>query len=619
MKHLFFLFFMILSLQSQAQLTATLNNIWIPMRDGELLQADVYIPDGTTTAEVILIQTPYSKEMFSVGLPMGVGLNINDQPYIWVIVDWRGFYGSSGADLTNVNRGQDGYDVCEWISQQSWFNQRIGTWGPSALGVIQYLTMREQHPNHTCAVPMVAHPHQSYDSYFTGGVLEQARLQQLDALGYGLSPVIMSNVYYNTLWSITENNSWYPSSIEIPTLQIGGWYDHNIDKMMTWYKATRQQAEISVREQQYLLVGPWVHGGTGAAFVGSATQGELSYPNAANVSNQMAWDFMNYFLLDSPNNWQNTPKITYYETGKNLWATTDANSLEITNYEPIYLSANNGLVPNSNFGNSSFISLPTNPSPTIGGATLHTTLDQGPYDQNDLDQRSDVLMFSSNELLSDITISGRTKIIVYVSSTVADCDIAVRLADIYPDGRSMLITDGIRRMRFRNGYTQAAETFMTTGEVYALEITLPFTNYTWKAGHKLKLYVSGNNAIRYHVNRQDGGSMYTGTVNQDAEITIHHNATYPSRVEFPGNNNFLGQLEIKTASTQIHPNPTTEFLQIQSQHTLQMLQILDLNGRELIRQSFTKEINTENLNSGTYFLVLTGENDHQEILKFIKE
>jgi uncharacterized protein len=478
MKHLFFLFFMILSLQSQAQLTATLNNIWIPMRDGELLQADVYIPDGTTTAEVILIQTPYSKEMFSVGLPMGVGLNINDQPYIWVIVDWRGFYGSSGADLTNVNRGQDGYDVCEWISQQSWFNQRIGTWGPSALGVIQYLTMREQHPNHTCAVPMVAHPHQSYDSYFTGGVLEQARLQQLDALGYGLSPVIMSNVYYNTLWSITENNSWYPSSIEIPTLQIGGWYDHNIDKMMTWYKATRQQAEISVREQQYLLVGPWVHGGTGAAFVGSATQGELSYPNAANVSNQMAWDFMNYFLLDSPNNWQNTPKITYYETGKNLWATTDANSLEITNYEPIYLSANNGLVPNSNFGNSSFISLPTNPSPTIGGATLHTTLDQGPYDQNDLDQRSDVLMFSSNELLSDITISGRTKIIVYVSSTVADCDIAVRLADIYPDGRSMLITDGIRRMRFRNGYTQAAETFMTTGEVYALEITLPFTNYT---------------------------------------------------------------------------------------------------------------------------------------------
>lgn len=479
--------------------------------------------------------------------------------------------------------------------------------------------MREQHPNHTCAVPMVAHPHQSYDSYFTGGVLEQARLQQLDALGYGLSPIIMSNVYYNTLWSITENNSWYPASIEIPTLQIGGWYDHNIDKMMTWYKATRQQAEISVREQQYLLVGPWVHGGTGAAFVGSATQGELSYPNAATVSNQTAWDFMNYYLLDSPNNWQNTPKITYYETGKNMWATTDANSLEITNYEPIYLSANNGLVPNSNYGTSSFISQPTNPSPTIGGATLHTTLDQGPYDQNDLDSRADILTFTSNELLSDVTISGRTKITVYVFADVLDCDIAIRLSDVYPDGRSMLITDGIRRMRFRNGYNQVAESFMTPGEVYALEIILPFTNYTWKAGHKLKIYVSGNNAIRYHVNRQDGGSMYTGTFTQNADITLHHNATYPSRVEFPGNNNFLGQLEVKIASTQIHPNPTTEFLQIQSQHTFQMLQILDLNGRELVIQTFTKEINTESLNAGTYFLVLTGENDHQETLKFIKE
>ncbi len=619
MKNILLLTLMLTSLMGTAQLSATLDNIWIPMRDGSSLQADVYIPDGTTTAEVILIQTPYNKEMFSVGLPMGVGQNLNDQPFVWVIVDWRGFYGSSGADLSNINRGQDGYDVCEWISEQSWFNQRIGTWGPSALGVIQYLTMREQHPNHTCAVPLVAHPHQSYDSYFTGGVLEQARLQQLDALGYGLSPVVMANVYYSALWSITENNSWYPSSIQIPTLQIGGWYDHNIDKMMTWYKATRQQAEVSVREEQYLLIGPWVHGGTGAAYVGSSVQGELTYPNAANVSNQMAWDFLNYYLLDEANDWQNTPKITYYETGKNTWTSTDANSIDFTNYESIYLTANNGLVPNSYYGSSTLNSQPDNPSPTIGGATLHVNLDQGPYDQNSLDVRTDILTFSSNELLSDFTISGRTKVIVYVSADVTDCDISIRLTDLYPDGRSMLITDGIKRMRFRNGYTQGAEAFMTPGEVYALEITLPFTNYTWKAGHKLKIYVSGNNAIRYHVNRQDGGAMYTGTSTQNATITIHHNNAYPSRIEFPSNTNFLELNESTTVNLNIYPNPTSDKLHIQSEISFQSIRIMDLNGRVLKNQDFNSIISTNELVSGVYFLILTNSNGEEEIIKFIRE
>jgi predicted acyl esterase len=117
-----------------------------------------------------------------------------------------------------------------------WHKDRIGTWGPSALGGVQYNLCAEDHPNHTCAVPVVAHGWQAYDAYFTGGVLEEARLSQLDALGYGLSPLIMANVYYNNTWIFAEAASWYADDINIPTLQIGGWYDHNIDIMMDFYK-----------------------------------------------------------------------------------------------------------------------------------------------------------------------------------------------------------------------------------------------------------------------------------------------------------------------------------------------------------------------------------------------
>ena len=377
MRHLLLLTLLLTSSFGWSQMTPTYDDILIPMRDNLSLEADVYIPAGVDSAEVILIQTPYNKDFYVWNLPMGVGMNLDSQPFIWVIVDWRGFYGSAPAFVAQPNRGEDAYDVCEWIVDQPWHLDRIGTWGPSALGGVQYNLARENHPNHTCAVPLVAHAHQSYDTYFTGGVLEKARLEQLEALGYGLSPLILANPYYNTLWSISEGSTWYAPDIKIPTLQIGGWYDINIDKMMTFYEASRTTADVSVQDEQWLLVGPWVHGGTGAAYVGSSVQGELSYPDAEFKSDTMAWDFLQYYLLDSPNNWPSTDMITYYELGKNQWATSNATGIESPTNDVLYLNANNQLVSSNNIGFTTFVSDPSDPSPTIGGATLHTTLDQG--------------------------------------------------------------------------------------------------------------------------------------------------------------------------------------------------------------------------------------------------
>ena len=130
-----------LSVSINAQIVPTYDDIWIPMRDSMQLQADIYIPAGVDSAEVILIQTPYNKDLFWA-LPLGVGLNVDGQPFIWVIADWRGFYGSSGASGGTSTYGEDAFDICEWISQQTWHKDRIGTWGPSALGGIQYQLIR---------------------------------------------------------------------------------------------------------------------------------------------------------------------------------------------------------------------------------------------------------------------------------------------------------------------------------------------------------------------------------------------------------------------------------------------------------------------------------------------
>lgn len=590
------------------QLIETFDNVQIPMRDGEFLAADVYLPSGPGPFEVILIQTPYNKEAIN-NLPMGLGNNIDAQPYAWVIADWRGFYGSNGA-APGGTTGEDGYDICEWIVQQSWHADRIGTWGPSALGKVQYETAFEQHPNHTCAVPLVAHPQFAYGDYFYGGVLEESRLQQLDALGYGLSPIILGNVYYSPIWQIAENTTWTPELIDIPTLNIGGWYDHNINKMLEWYEAVRSSAAVSVQDEQWLLIGPWVHGGTGTAYVGSSNQGELTYPNAAGVCDDMALDFFAYYLLDSVNNWQNTAPITYYEIGSNQWNSTTAAAIGATSSNILYLDQSATLRSDFGANQTSFTCDPNNPSPTLGGPTLYLGLDQGPYDQSSLLSRSDVISFATTVLSQDVHVTGKITVQVYFESDQPDGDIAIRLVDEYPDGRNMLITDGIRRMRFRNGYTQNDEEFVSSGTVYNMEITLPFTDYTWLSGHKIKILVSGNSDNRWDVNLQNGGTMYQAGTTNVANITIHHNPTYPSYITLPGNNNFLGSKELASA-IQIFPNPAEDCVMINNDLPITFVRITDISGKVMLEleDDNIKKINLNVLSNGTYLLVCISENE----------
>lgn len=611
------LLLLLLTSGAKAQMTPTLDNIWVPMRDGDSLQADVYIPAGLDSAQVILIQTPYNKDLFAYNLPLGTGQNIDNSPYIWVIVDWRGFYGSSGADLSNVNRGEDGYDVCDWIVDQTWHKDRIGTWGPSALGGVQYSTAREQHPNHTCAVPQVAHPQQSYDSYFYGGVLEKARLEQLDALGYGLSPLILANTYYSAIWAYSENTTWYANEIDIPTLQIGGWYDHNIDKMMDWYEACRTNGALP--NEQWLLVGPWVHGGTGAAYVGSSIQGELTYPNAEFISDTMALDFFAYYLLDSANNWLSTPKITYYELGADQWQSSNNASIEASGSNILYLNQSNQLTAGTGVLSSGITVDPANPSPTIGGANLHPSLDQGPYDQISLESRNDIEVFETADLPSDVTITGRVKAHLYIECDQPDADISVRLVDVYPDGRNMLIADGIHRMRFRNGFEAADEEFMTPGVIYEVEVVLPFTHYTWQAGHQIKIFVGGNSSYRWDVNLQNGDAMYTAGDTNIAEITIHHSANYGSYLSLPGDNPFLSIEKSNAIDFSIYPNPANDHLMVLSDHDLMKFTIFSMDGKIVSQGNMqSNQIDLKMLEPGFYFIQFTSQKGQSQLKKFCK-
>jgi predicted acyl esterase len=320
---IFSFIFLIPCLKSVAQLSPTVDSI--PMSDGKKLAVDIYKPNGISSGPVILIQTPYNRLLYRFGLPLQIGLNLNSSNYIFVITDWRGFYGSAAAAHTgSPSMSEDGYSTVEWIASQSWSNGKVGTWGPSALGRVQFQTAQKNPPHLVCICPLVAAPQYEYVEYFPHGALRTEYVQQLDALGFGLSLLLMAHTVHDNTWTFVENLNDYPDSIRVPCFMIGGWYDHTIEFMLPFFNELRAQSPINVRDKHRLLMGPWVHGGSGIAQVGSATQGELSYPNAAKWNDSLAILFFDYHLRNQSNNWNTTPFVQYYQMGENSWQTSGA-------------------------------------------------------------------------------------------------------------------------------------------------------------------------------------------------------------------------------------------------------------------------------------------------------
>jgi predicted acyl esterase len=590
--------------------------ISIPMSDGEFLAADLYLPNTTDSFPVILVQTPYNKDFYQLtGLPLGIGTDIANSDYAFVIVDWRCFYGSIGACVANVDRAQDGYDAVEWIAAQSWSIGRIGTWGPSALGNIQYQTARRKPPHLVCCVPEVAHPQTTFENYYPGG---SARVEYLETLGllFGVQTLVISNPYYNLLWQFTEDLTHYPDSIEVPMFLIGGWYDHNTDNVLFNLDELRSRSAPAVRNEHRALMGPWVHGGTGQANVGSAVQGELNFPQAEDWNDSLALRFFDYHLRNQANGWDTFPVLKYFQMGDNEWQNTsvwppaDAVSHDWYLHEDLSLRE---AMPGAD-GDLSFNYDPTDPSPTVGGRTLSLGLDQGPYDQApQVESRSDVLVFSTPVLDRDMVLKGKVKVHLNVSSDRLDTDFTVRLTDVYPDGKSLILAESVQRMRFRNGYAVADTAAMVPGTIYPITLEFQATALTFLAGHRLRIIVGSSDYPRFNRNMNTFGEMYPNN-NLDTLVnpliatnSVHLGPSHPSRVELPLVG-FTTSAAESVASAQlavnIGPNPFGDHLRVdwQKNEPRGDFRLLDLFGREMHRATVRKgeEVHLPGLSAGVY-------------------
>ena len=602
-------------------LTVHYDSIQIPVRDGKWLAADVYLNDTMIAKPAILIQTPYNKNRYRSAVGVESLFPYDSAHYNYVILDWRGFYGSESAAVPGYDRGLDGYDAVEWISQRPWCNGKVGTWGPSALALIQFLTAKHRPPHLICSVPLVRDFKVKYSDFYYGGDYRKEHVENMERLGFVTEESITAHPSYDVFWQVLEVTNDYPESLAVPMLLISGWYDHYPPDVIRAFYDLRSRSEVSVRSKHKLIIGPWLHSG-----IGELNQGVLQYPNAVGISDPVSQCFFDFYIRNIQNGYEQEPVIRYYLMGTNEWRITSDWYSESNAVDTLYLRGGGLLSSNSATDSASYDSLmydPRNPSPTVGGSRFTPFEPQtpvGPQDQRDsVESRGDVLVYTTPVLTSDLVVAGSVKILLYVSSNRKDTDFSVRLCDVYPDGRSLIVTQGIRRMRFRNSYS--AESLMVPGEIYVDTVILSNFALTFLPGHRLRVDVSSSDYPMFDINLNNGDSLYRPGDTLVATNYVYHNVAYSSKILLPSIKVGIEEnLNVKAQSSKLNigQNPFCKSTVISyeiSERSEVSLRVYDITGREIKRLvdnmqeagHYSINLDMEGYSEGLYFIKLIAE------------
>lgn len=504
----------------------------VEMRDGVKLATDVYLPIRSGIPHgTLLIRTPYNKDKLMPFLGMAWAL----KGWPTVIQDMRGKFSSEGNDTVFRNAHTDGPDTLEWIADQSWSNGKVATWGPSALGINQYYMAGANPPNLACQYIQVATPNLHKHAIYQGGQFRKYMIEEW-LKGQGseqvLTEIFEHENYSLDFWTnVSLEDNW--QDVNVPAIHIGGWYDIFQQGTIDGYMGYQYLGGPGAQGKSKLIIGPWTHGG-------GTKQGQLTYPKNAidTFSMDMFWEMVNQYTMDGYDAFDGRPNVTYYVMGDVDDINAPGNEWRYADDWPIpYIEAKwhfheDGSLSRSPPGDDNSLTYtydPTNPVNTVGGQNLE--LPAGPYDQRDVENRDDVLVFTSPVLEEPYEATGPVKARLYVSSNCPDTDFTVKLCDVYPDGRSMLITDGILRMRNRNG-TDHWE-LMEQGEIYEVEVDIWSTSYIWNIGHSIRVAVSSSNYPRFLNNPNTADGIYQNDSYNIANNTVYVNDTYPSSIILP--------------------------------------------------------------------------------------
>ncbi|MDG1052349.1 MAG: CocE/NonD family hydrolase [Flavobacteriaceae bacterium] len=332
----------------------------------------------------------------------------------------------------------------------------------------------------------------------------------------------------------------------VPSFWFVSWYDVATSPNIALFNHVRNNSSDSfVRDNQYLIIAPTLHCGFTRATENTIV-GERNLGDARLNYDEQIYDWFDMILKDIKNDFkEKTPKVQYYTMGINKWQSSEFWPPINTEMTTFYLSSNGNANTLNGDGKltylkrkikdnvDSFFYDPMSPVNSNGGGVccIGNAVSGGAYDQQEIETRDDVLVYTSEPLKNGFEVTGFIDSTIYLSSDVKDTDITIKLIDVYPDGTAYNIDETIQRVRYREGFDK--EVFMDKEKVYKVNLSRMSTSNFFKKNHKIRIEISSSNFPRFARNLNTGGDNFDESKGVIANNKIHHSKKYPSSITLP--------------------------------------------------------------------------------------
>ncbi len=352
----------------------------------------------------------------------------------------------------------------------------------------------------------------------------------------------LAHPYYDHYWRTLCIEEAY-ERVNVPTLNIGGWYDIFQRGTIRNYQGMKTRGGQSGARRPRLVMGPWHHTLPLASLVGQVDMGFRSSYVSIDYDG-MQLDYFDHWLKRKRNGADSDRPVKVYVMGANQWREEADWPLPGTEWRRYYLHSRGKA--NSAYGDGilaleapeheppdSFLYNPLNPVPTVGGGLCcyPNALQGGAFDQSNVEHRADVLVYSTPPLAEELEVTGPIKLTLYASSSAPDTDFTAKLVDVSECGFARNLTDGIIRARIRESQSQPK--LMTPGKVYEFNIDMCSTSNLFKVGHRIRLEVSSSNFPRFDRNPNTGHEQFADAETRPALQTVLHERAYPSYLTLP--------------------------------------------------------------------------------------
>ncbi len=536
-----------------------LVRVRIPMRDRVVLEANLFLPSPSGRHPTVLVRTPYNKGR---ALLAGYGVFLG-RGYAVLVEDVRGRYASGGVFDGMAHEGPDGSDTIDWIARQAWSDGNVVMSGGSYLGFAQWDAALEQNPHLKAIFPVVSGCDPYTDRFYsTGGALKLGHrlswlVSNLAGPGFHEPPFLvyvnhlplrtsdrfaagraiaayqkaLAHPVFDSFWrkmSVCENMD----QVRVPVFAAGGWYDNYVEGDL------RAFGELSrLGRNPRLLIGPWPHN-MSYHFPG------VDFGRSANVPlkrYQVDWYDR---VLKHGTQASTAPEVSWFVMGANVWKSARRWPPPTARTQAFYLAGEghaNTLTgdgalestPPAAAPPDRFVYDPHNPVPTHGGSVCcdPAIFPWGPMDQRPIERRSDVLVYNTPPLKHDVEITGPIRVELWIMTSARDTDFTAKLVDVFRDGEARNLTDGILRLRYRDGLDRIS--LARPSQSLHVSIDAGVTSNLFLAGHRIRLEISSSNFPRFNRNGNTGGAIADETRTVPAHQTIFHDARHPSALLLP--------------------------------------------------------------------------------------